>query len=124
MEPSQALQHWARWAVDAGNWRRTCAGIEKHYASNPERYVHPEDAEKRLRERYDVATGEKVEWLINCMPDAEKCAMRALYIHYPHLADEDIARRIGMSKASYEALSLTAHGRFGRMWREEHLVAA
>ncbi|RKQ61221.1 hypothetical protein C8E02_0988 [Vogesella indigofera] len=124
IEPAAALQHWAKWAVDTGNWRQTCAGIEKHYANNPERYVHADDTEKRFRFKYDQRTGELVERLVNTLPDQEKLVLRARHVHFPHLADDIVARRLAMSTRSFDTTLLAATVRFGRVWRESHRVAA
>ncbi len=124
IEPAAALQHWAKWAVDTGNWRQTCAGIEKHYANNPERYVHADDAEKRFRFKYDQRTGELVERLVNTLPDQEKLVLRARHVHFPHLADDIVARRLAMSPRAFDTTLLAATVRFGRVWRESHRVAA
>lgn len=124
IEPAAALKHWGAWAVDTGNWRRTCAGIEKRWVNDPSRYVHPDDMEKRFRFKYDQRTGEKVEVLVNTMHDQEKLVLRARHVHWPHLADDIIARRLGMSPRSFDTTLLAATVRFGRIWREMHLSAA
>lgn len=127
MEPSAALQHWARWAVDNGSWRRTCYSYEGRFASDPSRYTHAvdeEDAERRLAFRYDVRTGERVERMVNAMPDREKEVLRARHVHWPHLADDIVARRLGMSAKSLDTVLLAATVRFGRAWREAQRVAA
>lgn len=124
IEPAAALKHWGAWAVDTGNWRSTCAGIEKRWVNDPSRYVHPDDMEKRFRFKYDQRTGEKVEVLVNTMHDQEKLVLRARHVHWPHLADDIIARRLGMSPRAFDTTLLAATVRFGRIWRESHRVAA
>lgn len=124
IEPASALQHWAKWAVDNGSWRRTCAGIEKRYVFDAERYVHADDAEKRLQFRYDMRTGESVERIVVTLPDAERRALIARHVHWPHLADDIVARRLGMSARSFDAILLAATVRFGRLWRDLHREAA
>lgn len=124
IEPAAALKHWGAWAVDTGNWRRTCAGIEKRWVNDPSRYVHPDDMEKRFRFKYDQRTGEKVEVLVNTMHDQEKLVLRARHVHWPHLADDIIARRLGMSPRAFDTTLLAATVRFGRIWREMNRSAA
>lgn len=124
IEPAAALKHWGAWAVDTGNWRRTCAGIEKRWVNDPSRYVHPDDVEKRFRFKYDQRTGEKVEVLVNTMHDQEKLVLRARHVHWPHLADDIIARRLGMSPRAFDTTLLAATVRFGRIWREMNRSAA
>jgi len=124
IEPAAALKHWGAWAVDTGNWRRTCAGIEKRWVNDPSRYVHPDDMEKRFRFKYDQRTGEKVEVLVNTMHDQEKLVLRARHVHWPHLADDIIARRLGMSPRTLDTTLLAATVRFGRIWREMNRSAA
>ena len=124
IEPAAALKHWGAWAVDTGNWRRTCAGIEKRWVNDPSRYVHPDDMEKRFRFKYDQRTGEKVEVLVNTMHDQEKLVLRARHVHWPHLADDIIARRLGMSPRAFDTTLLAATVRFGRIWRDMNRSAA
>lgn len=124
IEPAAALKHWGAWAVDTGNWRRTCAGIEKRWVNDPSRYVHPDDVEKRFRFKYDQRTGEAVEVLVNTMHDQEKLVLRARHVHWPHLADDIVARRLGMSPRALDTTLLAATVRFGRIWREMHRSAA
>ena len=124
IEPAAALKHWGAWAVDTGNWRRTCAGIEKRWVNDPSRYVHPDDMEKRFRFKYDQRTGEKVEVLVNTMHDQEKLVLRARHVHWPHLADDIIARRLGMSPRAFDTTLLAATVRFGRVWRDMNRSAA
>lgn len=124
IEPAAALKHWGAWAVDTGNWRRTCAGIEKRWVNDPSRYVHPDDMEKRFRFKYDQRTGEKVEVLVNTMHDQEKLVLRARHVHWPHLADDIIARRLGMSPRTLDTTLLAATVRFGRVWRDMNRSAA
>ncbi len=124
IEPAAALKHWGAWAVDTGNWRRTCAGIEKRWVNDPSRYVHPDDVEKRFRFKYDQRTGEAVEVLVNTMHDQEKLVLRARHVHWPHLADDIVARRLGMSPRAFDTTLLAATVRFGRIWREMHRSAA
>lgn len=124
IEPAAALKHWGTWAVDTGNWRRTCAGIEKRWVNDPSRYVHPDDMEKRFRFKYDQRTGEKVEVLVNTMHDQEKLVLRARHVHWPHLADDIVARRLGMSPRAFDTTLLAATVRFGRIWREMNRSAA
>lgn len=124
IEPAAALKHWGAWAVDTGNWRRTCAGIEKRWVNDPSRYVHPDDMEKRFRFKYDQRTGEKVEVLVNTMHDQEKLVLRARHVHWPHLADDIVARRLGMSPRAFDTTMLAATVRFGRIWREMNRSAA
>jgi len=124
IEPAAALKHWGAWAVDTGNWRRTCAGIEKRWVNDPSRYVHPDDVEKRFRFKYDQRTGEKVEVLVNTMHDQEKLVLRARHVHWPHLADDIVARRLGMSPRAFDTTLLAATVRFGRIWREMNRSAA
>ena len=124
IEPAAALKHWGAWAVDTGNWRRTCAGIEKRWVNDPSRYVHPDDMEKRFRFKYDQRTGEAVEVLVNTMHDQEKLVLRARHVHWPHLADDIIARRLGMSPRAFDTTLLAATVRFGRIWREMNRSAA
>lgn len=124
IEPAAALKHWGAWAVDTGNWRRTCAGIEKRWVNDPSRYIHPDDMEKRFRFKYDQRTGEKVEVLVNTMHDQEKLVLRARHVHWPHLADDIIARRLGMSPRAFDTTLLAATVRFGRIWRDMNRSAA
>lgn len=124
MEPAAALQHWAKWAVDTGNWRRTCTSIEKNFIKDPSRYKFADDEEKRLRFKYDQRTGEQVERMVNTLPDQEKLVLRARHVHWPHLADDIVARRLGMSARSFDTTLLAATVRFGRFWRDHHRVAA
>lgn len=124
IEPAAALKHWGAWAVDTGNWRRTCAGIEKRWVNDPSRYVHPDDMEKRFRFKYDQRTGEKVEVLVNTMHDQEKLVLRARHVHWPHLADDIVARRLGMSPRAFDTTLLAATVRFGRIWRDMNRSAA
>lgn len=124
IEPAAALKHWGAWAVDTGNWRRTCAGIEKRWVNDPSRYVHPDDMEKRFRFKYDQRTGEAVEVLVNTMHDQEKLVLRARHVHWPHLADDIVARRLGMSPRAFDTTLLAATVRFGRIWREMNRCAA
>lgn len=124
IEPAAALKHWGAWAVDTGNWRRTCAGIEKRWVNDPSRYVHPDDVEKRFRFKYDQRTGEAVEVLVNTMHDQEKLVLRARHVHWPHLADDIVARRLGMSPRAFDTTLLAATVRFGRIWREMNRSAA
>jgi hypothetical protein len=124
IEPAAALKHWGAWAVDTGNWRRTCAGIEKRWVNDPSRYIHPDDMEKRFRFKYDQRTGEKVEVLVNTMHDQEKLVLRARHVHWPHLADDIVARRLGMSPRAFDTTLLAATVRFGRIWRDMNRSAA
>ena len=124
IEPAAALKHWGAWAVDTGNWRRTCAGIEKRWVNDPSRYVHPDDVEKRFRFKYDQRTGEAVEVLVNTMHDQEKLVLRARHVHWPHLADDIVARRLGISPRAFDTTLLAATVRFGRIWREMNRSAA
>ncbi len=124
IEPAAALKHWGAWAVDTGNWRRTCAGIEKRWVNDPSRYVHPDDVEKRFRFKYDQRTGEAVEVLVNTMHDQEKLVLRARHVHWPHLADDIVARRLGVSPRAFDTTLLAATVRFGRIWREMNRSAA
>lgn len=124
IEPAAALKHWGAWAVDTGNWRRTCAGIEKRWVNDPSRYAHPDDMEKRFRFKYDQRTGEKVEVLVNTMHDQEKLVLRARHVHWPHLADDIVARRLGMSPRAFDTTLLAATVRFGRIWRDMNRSAA
>lgn len=127
MEPSAALKHWARWAVDNGGWRKTCYSYEGRFASDASRYQHAvdaENAEQRLAFRYDPRIGEQVERMVNTLPDNEKQAMRARHVHWPHLSDDIVARRLGISARSLDTVLLAATVRFGRAWRESQRVAA
>ena len=123
MEPAQALQHWAKWAVDSGSWRQTCYSAEGRFAMNKGRYVWSDDEDRQLRVRYDPTIAQKVESLVCVLPDMEKRAMQARYVNYPHLADEDVARRVGISARCFDTYLMAAHAHFGRMWRNECLVA-
>ena len=80
--------------------------------------------EKRFRFKYDQRTGEKVEVLVNTMHDQEKLVLRARHVHWPHLADDIIARRLGMSPRAFDTTLLAAAVRFGRIWREMNRSAA
>lgn len=124
IEPAAALKHWGAWAVDTGNWRRTCAGIEKRWVNDPSRYVYPDDMEKRFRFKYDQRIGERVEALVNTLQDQEKLVLRARHVHYPHLADDLVAHRLAMSARAFDTTLLAATVRFGRIWREMHRSAA
>jgi hypothetical protein len=124
MEPNAALKHWGHWAVDTGNWRQTCAGIEKRWVTDPSRYQFADDAEKRFKFRYDMRTGERVEQLVNTLPDQEKLVLRAQHVHWPHLADDIVARRLGMSARGFDTILLSATVRFGRIWRAGQREAA
>lgn len=124
MEPTAALAHWAKWAVDTGSWRRTCAGIEKRWINDPSRYRFPDDEEKRFRFRYDQRTGERVEALVGTLQDQEKLVLRARHIHYPHLPDNLVARRLALSDRAFDTTLLAATVRFGRIWREMNRSAA
>lgn len=124
IEPAAALKHWGAWAVDTGNWRRTCAGIEKRWAEDPSRFVHADDAEKRFRFRYDQKAGETAERLVNALVDQEKLVLRARHVHWPHLSDENIARRLGMRPASFDTVLCAATVSFGKLWRRHHREAA
>lgn len=124
MEPAEALKHWGRWAVDTGNWRRTCAGIEKRWINDPSRYSFPDDEEKRFRFKYDQRTGERVEALVNTLPDQEKLVLRARHVHYPHLADDLVARRLAMSARAFDTVLCAATVRFGRSWLGSNRRAA
>ncbi|MFK7088670.1 hypothetical protein AAFM71_07620 [Chromobacterium violaceum] len=124
IEPAAALAHWGRWAVDTGNWRRTCVSIEKRFISDPSRYQFADDEEKRLRFRYDARIGERTEDIVNLLPDQEKLTLRARHVHFPHLTDDIIARRLAMSARSFDTILLSATVRFGRLWREAYREAA
>lgn len=124
IEPAAALQHWAKWAVDTGNWRQTCTSIEKKFADDSSRYRFADDEEKRFRFRYDQRTGELVEQLVNTLPDQEKLVLRARHVHFPHLADDIVARRLAMSARAFDTVLCAATVRFGRNWRNIHRVAA
>ena len=124
IEPAAALKHWSAWAVDTGNWRRTCAGIEKRWVNDPSRYVHPDDVEKRFRFKYDQRIGETVEALVCAMHDQEKLVLRAKHIYCSHMEDEKIASSLGMSPQAFDTVLCAATVRFGRIWREMHRSAA
>lgn len=124
MESAAALAHWAKWAVDTGNWRRTCTSIEKRFINDPSRYTFADDDEKRFRFKYDQRTGERVEKLVNTLPDQEKLVLRARHVHWPHLADDIVARRLAMSARAFDTTLLAATVRFGRIWRQAHSEAA
>ena len=124
IEPAAALAHWAKWAVDTGSWRQSCVSIEHRCIDDPARYVFEEDAEKRFRFRYDQKIGELVEKLVTTMPAAERQALQARHVHFPALTDEAVARRLGMSARGFDTVLLAATLRFGRLWRENHRVAA
>lgn len=79
---------------------------------------------KRFRFRYDQRIGELVEKLVTTMPTAERQALQARHVYYPALTDEAVARRLGMSARGFDSVLLAATARFGRLWRENHRVAA
>ncbi len=124
IEPAAALAHWARWAVDPGNRSQSCVSIEHRCMDDPARYVFEEDAEKRFRFRYDQRIGELVEKLVTTMPAAERQALQARHVYFPALTDDAVARRLGMSARGFDTVLLAATARFGRLWRENHRVAA
>ena len=127
IEPAAALAQWGKWLNDSGSWRGTAYSIEGRYASDPERYRFAEDAEtarRRVEVRYSPLIASQVEQLVNRLAPGEKAALRARHVHYPHLADEDIARRLAMSARAFDTLLLAATVRFGRAWREQSRKAA
>jgi len=116
MHATTALQHWGRWAVDNGNWRLTCASMERHYLTQRHRHLHDDDMEKLFRFRYDQHIGETVETLVNTLPGHERRVLRARYVNWPHLADELIARRLSLPARNLDTLLLAAHLHFGQCW--------
>lgn len=127
IEPAAALAQWGKWAVDHGSLRSTCFSIEGRYARDPSRYRHEDDAETVRRHadvRYSPLVAELVERLVNRMLANEKLALRARHVQYPHLANEDIARRLAMSAHAFDGLLLQATVRFGRNWRQQHQEVA
>jgi hypothetical protein len=124
MEPAAALAHWAKWAVDNGSWRQCCYSAEGNYAKAKERYEWAEDTEKHFRFRYDERTGQKVEQIVNTLPAGEREVLRARHVHWPHLADDIVARRLAMSARAFDTMLLSATIRFGRVWRASHKEAA
>ncbi|UGA38201.1 hypothetical protein JOS77_30770 [Chromobacterium haemolyticum] len=127
IEPAAALAQWGKWLNDSGSWRGTTFSIEGRYASDPERYRFAEDAEtarRRCEVRYSPLIASQVEQMVNQLHQGEKAALRARHVHYPHLANEDIARRLAMSARAFDTLLLAATVRFGRAWREQSRKAA
>lgn len=127
IEPAAALAQWGKWAVDHGSLRSTCFSIEGRYANDPVRYRFAEDKEtarRRSENRYSPLIAGQVEQLVNQLAKGERAVLRARHVHYPHLADEDIARRLAMSFSSFDRLLLQATVRFGRAWRLLHQEAA
>ncbi len=124
MPATTALQHWGRWAVDTGNWRLTCASMERHYLTQRHRYLHHDDMERSFRFRYDQHIGETVEALVNTLPGHERRVLRARYVTWPHLADELIARRLGLPARNLDTLLLAAHLHFGQHWLQWQQGAA
>lgn len=127
IEPAAALAQWGKWLNDSGSWRGTTYSIEGRYASDPERYRFAEDAEtarRRVRVCYSLLIACQVEQIVNQLPQGEKAVLRARHVHYPHLADEDVARRLAMSARAFDTLLLSASVRFGRMWRRQYQEAA
>ena len=80
--------------------------------------------EKRFRFKYDQRIGETVEALVCAMHDQEKLVLRARHVHWPHLADDIVARRRGMSPRAFDTTLLAATVRFGRIWRDMNRSAA
>lgn len=113
MHATTALQHWGRWAVDSGRWRQSCASMERYYRP---RYLHDGDMDNSCRIRYDQHIGETVEALVNTLPGHERRVLRARYVTWPHLADELIARRLGLPTRNLDTLLLAAHLHFGQCW--------
>lgn len=101
--------------MDNGNWRLTCASMERHYLTQRHRHLYDDDMEKWFRFRYDQHIGETVEALINSLPGHERRVLRAHYVTRPHLADELIAR-LGLPARNLDTLLLAAHLRFGQCW--------
>lgn len=124
LQPSEALRHWARWAVDYGAWRQTCYSAEGRYALDKERYGWPDDAEKQFRFRYDTGVGELAERLVNQLPDVERQVLRARHVHWPHLADHLVARRLAMSARAFDTVLCAATVHFGQLWRSSQRRAA
>lgn len=128
MDSRTALRHWGEWSRDKGKWRRTCRSIESRYVLDPERYQWPEDIEtaNRRLNRYNKLIAEEAELIISFkLPAQEKELLKILYITAPgSLSEEDIARRMGMSPKQFNTICLSAHARFGRIWREAHKEAA
>lgn len=111
------------WAVDPGNRSQSCVSIEHRCMDDPARYVFEEDAEKRFRFRYDQRIGELVEKLVTTMPAARREALQARHVR-PALTDDAVARRLGMSARRVRHRAAGSLARFGRLWRENHRVAA
>lgn len=124
MEANAALKHWAKWAVDNGSWRRTCTSIERHWVSDPSRFQFPDDAGQSFAFRYDVRVAEKVEEIVAGLIFQEKDVLRYRHIYLPHLADDVVARKMGMSARAFDTILLAATVHFGQMWRNETQMAA
>ena len=89
-----------------------------------DRYLHDADMEKLFLLRYDQHIDEAVEGLTNTLPGHERRVLRARYVSWPHLADELIARRLGLPARNLDTLLLAAHLHFGQHWLQWQQGAA
>ncbi|WP_374419527.1 hypothetical protein [Chromobacterium sp.] len=126
-EAAAALAQWGKWLNDSGSWRGITPSIEGRYANDPERYRFAEDkdtARRRGEVRYNPLIAGQVERVVNQLAQGERAVLRARHVHYPHLADEDIARRLAMSAKAFDGALLQATVRFGRAWRRQYQEVA
>lgn len=52
--------------------------------------------------------------LVNTLPGHERRLLRARYVTWPYLADEMIARHLGLPTVNRDTLPLAAHLHFGQ----------
>ena len=95
------LKHWGAWARDNGAWRKLCRSIEHRYSFDLERYRFADDSEKQNRFRYEIKIAEKVEKIIISLPGTEKMILIAAYVYFPHLSDEQVAKKLDIPNRIY-----------------------
>lgn len=62
--------------------------------------------------------------LVKTLHGHERRVLRARYVTWPHLADELVARRLGLPAHNLDTLLLAAHQHFGQQWLQWQLGAA
>ena len=115
----EAIKHWAAWARSGMFYRNVCRSIESEYAKAPERYVHDDDIEMRLRSfKHDLRMAEKVENII-CSKNtglniAEKRILVNCDVIYCYMTYSRIARLLNMPEKTMMKIYSNACIKIGR----------
>ncbi len=113
------LKNWGAWARDIGNWRKTCCSMERKFINDPCRYGNKDDIEKQFKFRYEQNIAEKAENIVKNMDSRqEKDILRAIYVFFPHLPDEQLARMFGVNLEYFEKKHLSALNNFMLRWNQ------